>query len=96
MAGTNGWELPTIETHRGEEERVKGLTALPAYPQTLPAREHSLSSIRPSAVSEATNQHQTRHSLGNITVQQDFSLAYERSPRDSMSPESMRRSLQHE
>jgi len=83
MAGTRGWELL---------ERVDGmsssedLTALPQYPTRSEVK--TVDSDAPTPASGMDRHTVARQSLGVITVQQDFSLAYERTPRDSMSLES--------
>ncbi|KAJ8117926.1 hypothetical protein OPT61_g976 [Boeremia exigua] len=88
LASTNGWELPNIEESR-RRDSLENLTALPTLHERPEMREVPLSSTAsaPSRDSES----QLRRSLGPITVQQDFNLAYERSPRDSMSLDSSER-----
>ena len=86
MAGTNGcWTLPTID-NAARRESSEELTALPACltnPRTTP-----LKFVRSSPVSELSQEHETRHSLGPVAVQQDSSLACEQPPRAYMSSES--------
>lgn len=88
MAGTTGWELPEIENgHR--KASSDDLTALPPYPVRPDVTISPPTQARPGP---GTSTHaQNRQSLGAITVQQDFNLSYERSPRDSMSLEDDRR-----
>jgi hypothetical protein len=86
MAGTNGcWTLPTID-NAARREISEEVTALPACLMT-PHTTH-LEFVRSSPVSELSQEHETRHSLGSITVQQDSSLACEQPSRSFMSLES--------
>jgi hypothetical protein len=88
MAGTTGWELAEIE-NGNRKDSSSDLTALPPYP-ARPAVRISPSNS-PVLDPDTSTPPQNRHSLGTITIQQDFSLSYERSPRDSMSLEDERR-----
>ena len=88
MAGTTGWELPEIENGY-RKDSSNDLTALPPYLVRPDVRVSPLDS--PAQDPDTSTAPQNRHSLGTITVQQDFSLSYERSPRDSMSLEDERR-----
>ena len=86
MAGTNGcWTLPTIDNAARREisEELTGLSARPTTPQTT-----SLEFVQSSPFSEPALEHETRHSLGPMTVQQDSSLACEQLLRTSISLES--------
>ena len=88
MAGTTGWELPESENGY-RKDSSNDLTALPPYLVRPDVRVSPLDS--PAQDPDTSTAPQNRHSLGTITVQQDFSLSYERSPRDSMSLEDERR-----
>ena len=94
MAGTTGWTLPDIElTARDQRDESLGdSTALPQIQSTPSTPETTtVPQNHPALSTDPAHRLQTRNSLGAITVQQDFSLAYERSPRDSMDLESGRR-----
>lgn len=85
MAGTTGWELSKVEADQPRYS-FGDLRALP--PQLFGVVE-TMTPPQPSPTSEVS-QAESIHSLGIITVQQEFEIVYERRPKDSMSLESQR------
>lgn len=88
LAGTSGWELPEIENGY-RKNSSNDLRALPPFPVRPDVRVSPPDSAAQDP--DTSTPSQNRQSIGIITVQQDFSLSYERSPRDSMSLEDERR-----